>query len=433
MKVLLSSGSLLLLAIGSLLLLATNSAYTSDIINENNLTRLSEGEALKTTTNNVEERKSLIQGEELGANTMINENISRKRSARLYNSQSVYDKNQASALESYAAAYAAANSPSSASSSSLSSSSSLAAASGNGVAGVKSSDSSQLIEPSLADVSAYASFGEASPQTVPVGGLGSSSSAGSTLRNHPHHHHQSLGSFSDYIASPQQHSTSYYAGYMSPSSSSTSYSNGAYHHYPSPYSSIKPSAVSSVSNYGRPQQQHSLSYYDRAFIDAAAPLWHQASSGYFPSASSASSGLMSSASSALSHWTGGFGVSEIICAVVAIAIGAVILGAPFFLIYLALMGNFSGSGTLSLTNPASGGTATGGAAATTAPAGRRRKKRSTIPSLILNNDGEQLLAFSNTIVDQLSPFVNFEQVSMTFKKLIDSIEKYSPVRVAKKV
>lgn len=136
---------------------------------------------------------------------------------------------------------------------------------------------------------------------------------------------------------------------------------------------------------------------------------------------------MSSASHALSHWTNGFSIGEIICGLVALTIGAVILGAPFFLIYLALMGNFSGSGTLSLTNPTSASGATGGAT----QANGRRKRLAVFETMNMDEQASMhpdLAAVGDALVKQLSPLVDLGQVSKTFKHLIRSIEKYSPNR-----
>lgn len=137
---------------------------------------------------------------------------------------------------------------------------------------------------------------------------------------------------------------------------------------------------------------------------------------------------MSSASHVLSHWTNGFSISEIICGLVALAIGAVILGAPFFLIYLALMGNFSGSGTLSLTNP----TSVSGAASGASQTNGRRKRQAVFDSMDMEERASRhptLANVTNSLMRQLSPFVNLKQVSMTFKHLTNAIEKYAPAKV----
>lgn len=384
MTVILSSGSLLLLALGSLLLV-TNSAHTIDIqpavldpsaklaeaLNDPNPV----GAEYETSTMN-----SLVNGQAPDA---------RRRNGRVYSRSSYDGSQQASSIDNYAAAYGAVSSPTS------------------------NQDQSSPITQTGAqanDASSYASFGESLPSSA-------SSSVSSGSRQF---------SGAEYSAA---HSP-YYANYMSPSSNAASFSGqqsassssypmhsmAAANHYPSHYSKGSQTLPMGYPTNGFDRSPLS-SYYDRSYLGAASsPLW----------ASSASSGgLMSSASTALSHWAGGFSIGEILCGIIAIAIGAVILGAPFFLIYLALVGNFSGSGTLSLTNPTGGATPAGGAAATV----NGRRKRLAIYEQ-LNSPTSRGLGFdfsslADTIVNRISPHVDIEQVATTFKKLINSIEKYS--------
>lgn len=105
----------------------------------------------------------------------------------------------------------------------------------------------------------------------------------------------------------------------------------------------------------------------------------------------------------------GFDVSEIICTAIAVAIGAVIVGAPFILIYLFIMNQMNGNGggpnglgpsggAISLTGPTSSTTVNG------------RKKRHT--------------SFPEALFKQLSPLVNNEQVAQTFKVFVNSLAKY---------
>lgn len=161
------------------------------------------------------------------------------------------------------------------------------------------------------------------------------------------------------------------------------------------------------------------------------------------------SGLISSASHALSHWTGGFGIAEIVCSLVAVAIGAIILGAPFFLIYLVLMGNFSGSGQISLANPT--GAPTTPAAATVAPAGRRKRSVADMRQTLVNQLA-QARAHTNNIInnttnnnnnnrvtfpplpdlakftlDKLSPLVDPLKLAETYGKLVKSFARFSPL------
>lgn len=102
----------------------------------------------------------------------------------------------------------------------------------------------------------------------------------------------------------------------------------------------------------------------------------------------------------------GFDLSEIVCTAVAVAIGAVIIGAPFILIYLFVMNQMNGNGpsmgpnggSISLTGPTSSTNVSG------------RKKRQ--------------ISFPEALFKQLSPLVNNEQVATTFKTLMNSIAKY---------
>lgn len=102
----------------------------------------------------------------------------------------------------------------------------------------------------------------------------------------------------------------------------------------------------------------------------------------------------------------GFDLSEIICTAIAVAIGAVIVGAPFILIYLFVMNQVNGNGpglgpsggAISLTGPTSSTTVSG-----------RKKRHTSLPEALFK---------------QLSPLVNSEQVTDTFKALMKSISKY---------
>lgn len=102
----------------------------------------------------------------------------------------------------------------------------------------------------------------------------------------------------------------------------------------------------------------------------------------------------------------GFDLSEIICTAIAVAIGAVIVGAPFILIYLFVMNQMNGNGpslgqgggAISLTGPTSSTTVSG-----------RKKRHTSLPEALFKH---------------LSPLVNSEQVSDTFKALMSSIAKY---------
>lgn len=118
-------------------------------------------------------------------------------------------------------------------------------------------------------------------------------------------------------------------------------------------------------------------------------------------------GGLFSASSMFPLVSKGFDLSEIVCTAIAVAIGAVIIGAPFILIYLFVMNQMQtngpnamgpNGGAISLTGPSSQTTVNG------------RKKRQT--------------GFPEALFKQLSPLVNNEQVASTFKALMSSISKY---------
>lgn len=334
----------------------------------------------------------------------------RSRSGRLYGQSSGLTSGNniqqvASNPETYAAAYAALNSP----------------APGEQQSSVQPNDVA----------SAYTSFGDAPPTST---NQQASSSLGSTSSQTIH---QIL---MDHV--PAQSS---YSHYMSPSANEASYSHrqpSAAHHdnyhshhgtgessrygpYQSSYYTKQPPLgyPSNAYNVERQLPYMGSSYYERPYMNSMTPFWSSGSSLNPMGSGLGTSGLMTSASSMLSHWTGGFSITEIICGIVAIAIGAIILGAPFFLIYLALMGNFSGSGSLSLTNPAAGGAA-GGAA----PANGRRKRLAIYEPLSSLKEGRrsaELFAMADSIVNQISPFIDVQQVANTLKRLVTSIEKYS--------
>lgn len=396
LTVILSSGSLTLLAIGSLLLVS-NTAYTSDIQATTESISLNEYSSDTSTSipisNTGSIRETLVKEQNEGPPI-----DSRRRSGRVYSQSVGYGGQQQSSLDSYAAALAAANSPG------------------------PQDQSSGLAQSSVQgnDANSFASFGEPPPNS----GVPPANSAGRQL---------SMAN-GDYGG---PYSSSYYAGYMSPSSNAASYSSGyangnsnsqssvsgnyhssPAHHYSQYHKTPNPPPGYPTNNYER--QPTGSNYYDRSYLNAAStPIW---SSGL----STGTSGLMSSASSALSHWTGGFGIAEIICSIVAIAIGAIILGAPFFLIYLALMGNFSGSGTLNLTNPTQGATPAGGATTTV---NGRRKRLAIFEQL--NSLGERQHVTGSVveaIANQISPFIDLQQVSSSFKRLVESIEKYSNMK-----
>lgn len=401
LTIILSTGSLTLLAIGSLLLISST-AYTSDIqvaAEARNFDEYPDENSISSTllppltiVSSASSIKS-INAKDINGTQPPLAIDSRRRSGRAYHSQQSmgYDSNQQSSLDSYAAALAAANAPNS------------------------QDQSSGLAQTSMQanDVNSFASFGEQTNS-----GASSTSSAGRQLS-------MTGGDYGGPYSS-----SAYYGGYMSPSSNAASYNTGYSGNSPSSGASYHSSPVHHYSQHhktpvlplGYPtnsydRQASGLNYYDRSYMNAAStPMW---ASGL----PTGSSGLMSSASSALSHWTGGFGIAEIICGLVAIAIGAIILGAPFFLIYLALMGNFSGSGTLNLTNPTQGTTPA------TTPTNGRRKRLAIFEQLSSLGERHHISgSLSEIIMSQLSPFIDLQQVNSSFKRLVESIEKYSNLK-----
>lgn len=393
LTIILSSGSLILLALGSLLLVS-DTASSSDIY-------VPESEAIAVTEALVASSTQpplITNGGEIKDNQ--NQNVStgdrRQRSGRLYGGQSSYGSQQQASLDNYAAAYA-------------------------GQPNSNSDQSSNLVQSTVQanDASSFASFGE-----LPAS---SSATSGSSARQ--------LASSDSY--SPH---SSYYSGYIAPSSSSTNYNgqspnagsnyHSSMHHSYSPQHYHKAAASSPPLGYpSNNYDRHSLgsNYYDRNYLpnSLVTPFWASSNP-------STSAGLMSSASSALSHWAGGWGLGEIVCTLIAISIGAIILGAPFFLIYLALMGNFSGSGTLSLTNP----TGAAAAGATTTVTNGRRKRLAIFEQLNslseMSKQSSDFGKFVESILHQLNPLVDVRQVTETFKHLTESIERYSNPRTVKK-
>lgn len=328
------------------------------------------------------------------------------------------------------------------------------------------------------DSSAYNTFGESLAQQSSIVPPSSSSSSSSSLAltsnsNSPASVARQLSALSgmnnlaqqaDYSAAPS--SSNYYASSnsMSPSEAATYGSPMASNYHAASYQQTPLHYHSSHHDrYGPPlssyqsQHQHnyyksnaalppigypsnafassspSTNYYDRMGHATAShsSFWPLSSFSSFPSHGGS---LISGASHALSHLTNGFTIGEIICGVIAISIGAIILGAPFFLIYLALMGNFTGSGTLSLTNPtAAGGAAAAGGGAATGANGRLKRSAMSEPSLSFN-DHElarrhlHVSSLADSFFSELSPLIDLQQVSETFKHLVRSIEKYSNMK-----
>lgn len=426
MAIIVSSGGLLLLIIGSLFLISSV-AHTSetDVINQQAKSNRDENQAATAPPS----------GElQENPNEILVNSTTRRRGARFFNqdgasygiqrsSQSEAHQQQqerSMSMESYIAALAAANSAD------------------------HSNGSADLVQSTIPANDA-ASFGEQQPISSPAAASTSARQFEATeyspvrTGSGSYHNVGSTSSSSNYLPNHLAHSTSGAYHYHQPHPSPT-YATNHQQHYQSMPSALnhhygaatKKVSAASLPPLGYPNYDHwsSSGYFtDRSGVYPPMPYW---SGPQFSTSSGLGSSLMSSASSALSHWTGGFGVGEIICGIIAVSIGAVILGAPFFLIYLALMGNFSGSSTLSLTNPPPTTGGPGGSGTTTVNGRRKRLAifEPTISSLASNfGDSEisqvQLSALADTVISQLSPFVDFQQVTSTIRRLVNSIEKYS--------
>lgn len=105
----------------------------------------------------------------------------------------------------------------------------------------------------------------------------------------------------------------------------------------------------------------------------------------------------------------GFDLAEVVCSAIAVAVGAVIVGAPFILLYLFIanqvqggsgggLGGAGGGPSISLTGPTSSTNVSG-----------RRKRQTSFPEVLLK---------------QLSPLINSEQVTHSLKMLMSSMAKY---------
>lgn len=119
-------------------------------------------------------------------------------------------------------------------------------------------------------------------------------------------------------------------------------------------------------------------------------------------------GLFSSSSGGFPLMAKGFDVSEIVCTAIAVAIGAVIVGAPFILLYLFVMNQMQGGGAGTAMGPGGGSISLTGPSSSTNVSGRK-KRQTSLPEALFK---------------QLSPLVNSEQVAQTFKLLMNSISKY---------
>jgi len=386
----------------------------------------------------------------------------RNRSGRLYSggSGSVSSANiqqqqqqQQHTVDSYAAAYAAANP--------LEQSSAQQQQQHSGAAGAEQTPYNTFGEPLIAQ----------SPQTSSASSMSGTNGNSPAMVARQLSGLSSLQAQSDYSNAPSP-ASSYYASNLVPQIANGDYglplasnpyhvtASSGYqqlgpmqHHHQASYEKYTPATpmshhqhnhYKSSSPLGYPTNAHPLSsssssYYDR-LGQSPTSLWPM-STASLPFSSfhspSGGGGIMSGASHALSHWTSGLTITEIICGFIAVSIGAIILGAPFFLIYLALMGNFSGSGTLSLTNPTgAAGAASASGASGSASNGRRKRLAIFEPNQLAveyhdlaqkHLSNFELGKFTASIASQLTPFMDVEKISRTFKQLVQSIEKYTSI------
>lgn len=158
----------------------------------------------------------------------------------------------------------------------------------------------------------------------------------------------------------------------------------------------------------------------RGYSASISPIHHAAAAGYSPPfgggpiSSMFSAGTLGNAAggggllsnSMFPLMSKGFDLSEIVCTAVAVAIGAVIIGAPFILIYLFVMNQMNNNG--SNMGPNGGSISLTGPTSSTNVSGRKKRQ----------------ISFPEAFFKQLSPLINNEQVANTFKALMSSIAKY---------
>lgn len=168
-----------------------------------------------------------------------------------------------------------------------------------------------------------------------------------------------------------------------------------------------------------PNMYHDPMSLARGYSAPISPIHHAAAAGYSPPfgggpissifsagplGNAAGGGLLSNSMFPL--MSKGFDLSEIVCTAVAVAIGAVIIGAPFILIYLFVMNQMNNNG--SNMGPNGGSISLTGPTSSTNVSGRKKRQ----------------ISFPEALFKQLSPLVNNEQVANTFKALMSSIAKY---------
>lgn len=124
----------------------------------------------------------------------------------------------------------------------------------------------------------------------------------------------------------------------------------------------------------------------------------------------------------MSKWEHGISIGEIACIAIAVILGVIILGSPFFLLFLMLFngGNIFGSTQMGLLAPAA--TPGGGSGA----AGkRRRRKRSLNEAKKSGISGEELAklreldlhSIGEYLFEKLSPFMDADKLMRSFERI----------------
>lgn len=184
------------------------------------------------------------------------------------------------------------------------------------------------------------------------------------------------------------------------------------------------------------QQQHhqyqQQPYYHPSPVEhsllSAPPIGRAYSSGhYYPVSAPPPTGVLGASPFPL--LSKGFDVTEIICTAIAIAIGAVIVGAPFVLIYLFVMNYTNGGGGLfnGLGPAANGGSMNGGGGAisitgpNTSQQNNGRKKRHASASY---QEGHNRPPAAGSRSRTLKELINDEQLGQTFRLFVSSLSKY---------
>lgn len=119
--------------------------------------------------------------------------------------------------------------------------------------------------------------------------------------------------------------------------------------------------------------------------------------------------------------------AEIICAAIAISLGAIILGAPIYLIYLVLQGAMNGSsGSLSLINAVAPNTSSTSTTLGSLLRQQINRKRSGFNSAEARNGTVSLTSNGNDLIGSyLLPFVNNLKGGEIFERLNKAIDKFS--------